>query len=249
MAKKKQTKDVALSVKSISMSYGKNHVIDDIDLDVYSGETFGLIGLNGVGKTTLIKAILGLRDFDSGEISIGGLNRLDIESKKKISYLPERFEPPWFLKGLEFIKFSMSMYGVEFDEERVFKYSNRLALDHKVLSNRVNTYSKGMRQKLGILANILTNTSLLILDEPMSGLDPRARTLVKDVLMEIKAEKRTVFLSSHILSDMNEICDRVAVLNDKKLIYTGTPKGLRDEGKNDNIERAFMNLIEPAKAA
>ena len=244
-----KAKEVALSIKDIDMSYGDNHVIDHINLDVYRGETFGLIGLNGVGKTTLIKAILGLRDFDSGELDIAGLNRLDIESKKRIAYLPERFEPPWFLKGIEFIKFSMSMYGVEFDEERVFKFSERLALNHEVLSNRVQTYSKGMRQKLGILANIVSDTSLLILDEPMSGLDPRARTLVKDVLMERKSENRTVFLSSHILSDMNEICDRVAVLHDRKLLFVGTPKDMRKKGGDDNIERAFMNLIEPDRKA
>lgn len=236
--------DKILSLDGVSVAYKDNKVIDQIDLAISSGETFGLMGLNGVGKTTLIKAVLGLRDYDEGTIMVNGRHNLDGQHKKCIAYLPERFDPPWFLSGLEFIKFTMRLYGVPYDQEKVFQYSERLALAHDVLKNRVQTYSKGMRQKLGILANILSQSPVLILDEPMSGLDPRARTHVKDVLSEIRAEGRTIFMSSHILSDMNEICDRVAILHNHKLIFVGTPPELREEAGNDNLERAFMQMIE-----
>ena len=233
-----------LAVNDVSISYGKKQVVKALDLNVSQGETFGLIGLNGVGKTTLIKAILGLRDHDTGDILIDGRDRRHPDSKVRVAYLPERFEPSWFLSGLEFLLFSISLYGVKHDTNKIFAVSERLALDPAVLKNRVQTYSKGMRQKLGILATLLTDCPLLILDEPMSGLDPRARIMVKDLLVEARAEGRTVFLSSHILADMNEICDRVGVLNDGRLVFTGTAPELQKKGDNDNMERAFLHIID-----
>jgi len=113
----------------------------------------------------------------------------------------------------------------------------------------VQTFSKGMRQKLGLLGTLLTGCPLLILDEPMSGLDPRARAFVKDMLRDVKAQGRTVFLSSHILSDMQELCDRVVVLHDTKFQFEGPPQGLLQVGQSDNIERAFLNVIDGHKAA
>jgi len=233
-----------LSIANVSIAYGHNKVIDDVSLNIKPAETFGLMGLNGVGKTTLIKSILGLRNYDEGQILVNDSETLTSADKKHIAYLPERFDPPWFLSGLEFIKFSLSLYNVPYDPEKIYQFSERLALHPDVLKNRVQTYSKGMRQKLGILANILSDSPLLLLDEPMSGLDPQARTLVKDVLEEIKAQGRTIFMSSHILSDMNEICDRVAILHGTKIIFLGSPEELRKNAENDNIERAFMHMID-----
>lgn len=241
--------DAALSIQNISVSYGKRKVLDGLNMQVESGEMFGLMGLNGVGKTTMIKSILGLRDPDVGQIHIFGGDRLSLPSKRKLAYLPERFDPPWFLSGMEFIKFSLALYKKPFSEAMAKEAAERLALDPSVLKNRVQTYSKGMRQKLGLLATILTGCPLLILDEPMSGLDPRARALVKDMLRDVKAQGRTVFLSSHILSDMQELCDRVIVLHDTKFRYEGTPQGLLAYGQSENIERAFLNVIDGRHAA
>ena len=242
--------ETALSLRGIHLSYGDYKVIDGLDLDVGKGEIFGFIGLNGEGKTTLIKALLGLRESDKGTIEINGKNRLDPETKKFFSYLPERFDPPWFLSGLEFLRFSMSFYKAPFDRAAIEAAAQSLALRPEVLSARVQTYSKGMRQKLGILATLLTGCPLLVLDEPMSGLDPRARALVKDALSKVREQGRTVFFTSHILSDMNEMCDRVAVLNKSKLVYSGTPEGLRKAGGSDSLEKAFLALIDSgAKAA
>lgn len=241
--------DNALSIEHIKVSYGKRLVLDDLSMQVGAGEVFGLMGLNGVGKTTMIKSILGLRDPDAGQIRIFGADRLSMQSKRRLAYLPERFDPPWFLSGMEFIKFSLSLYKRPFVEADVKDAAARLALDPSVLKNRVQTFSKGMRQKLGLLATVLTGCPLLILDEPMSGLDPRARALVKDMLREVRAQGRTVFLSSHILSDMQELCDRVIILHDTKFQYEGTPQGLLQYGQSENIERAFLNVIDGRHAA
>lgn len=237
-------KNHALTIENVRVAYGKREVIHGLSFAVAEGETFGLIGLNGVGKTTLIKTILGLREYAAGTITVGGRDRHHAESKKLIAYLPERFDPPWFLSGMEFLRFSMSLYGAARAQDEIFSAATRLALDPAVLKNRVQTYSKGMRQKLGILATLLTGCPLLILDEPMSGLDPRARALVKDLLQEAKAHGRTIFLSSHILADMNEICDSVGVISHGRLVFYGTPEGLRREGGNDNLERAFLNIVD-----
>ncbi|HTK85507.1 MAG TPA: ABC transporter ATP-binding protein [Patescibacteria group bacterium] len=233
----------ALSVRDVSVSYGTHAVVRNLSLDVRSGETFGLIGLNGVGKTTLIKSILGLRDHQSGIIEIAGHDRFHPDSRRKLAYLPERFDPAWFLKGVEFLRFSVSFYGLPFDEAVAHLYCRKLALDPSVLGSKIQTYSKGMRQKLGLIGTLLTKCPLLILDEPMSGLDPQARSMVKDTLQVARTEGQTIFFSSHILADMNEICDRVGVLHGGKIIYCGTPAGLIAAGGNANIERAFLNLI------
>ena len=237
-----------LEIDNVHVGYGRHDVVEGFSIKVLQGETFGLIGLNGVGKTTLIKTVLGLRTYREGSIKILGKDRNDPVSKKEIAFLPERFEPPWFLTGLEFLRFSLKLYGISLEEEKIFDSSERLGLKVDALKSRVSTYSKGMRQKLGILATLLSDCDLLILDEPMSGLDPMARTLVKEMFTEARQAGRTVFLSSHILADMNEICDRVGILNNRKLAFIGTPKELRDLGGEENLERAFLHIIEKEAA-
>lgn len=238
-----------LNINDVNVGYGGVDVIHDITFDVKKGEMFGLIGLNGAGKTTLIKSILGLREISKGNIGIFDLPPGQKESRRHMAFLPERFEPPWFLSGMEFVKMSMRLYGQTFDEDRVYALVDRLALDRAALKRRVQTYSKGMRQKLGLIATILTDCKLMILDEPMSGLDPKARTLVKDTLVEGKKDEHTVFLSSHILADMDEICDRVAVIHNGVLGFVGPPAELKKQVGVDNLERAFLQFIEHKEAA
>ncbi|MDB2682946.1 ABC transporter ATP-binding protein [Alphaproteobacteria bacterium] len=240
----------ALSVQNVTISYGAAPVVNEISLDIAQGETFGLIGLNGAGKTTLIKAILGLRGQEQGEISVLGRSSSNKSARENLAFLPERFEPPWFLSGVEFVKFSQKMYRQPFSEKKVYEMAESLALDTKALKRRVQTYSKGMRQKLGLIATLLTQCNLLVLDEPMSGLDPRARNLVKKMLVDHGAQKdRTIFLSSHILADMDEICDRVCVLDEGIIKFVGTPKQMKAETKAENLEQSFLDLIEKKRAA
>lgn len=234
----------AVNIKQVSAGYKHGMVIEDINFDVKQGETFGLIGLNGVGKTTLIKIMLGLMEAKKGTVEIFGGKSLDAATKKKIAYLPEKFEPPPFLSALEFVKFSLELYKRPFSEEEVMKAADRVSLTRAAVKRRVSTYSKGMRQKTGLIGTWLTGCPLLILDEPMSGLDPLARVLVKDEIAACRKAGMTVFLSSHILADMDEICDRIAVIHDGRLRFTGTPAELKAQTKQEYLERAFLKTIE-----
>lgn len=236
--------EVSLVLKDVSVAYTDKPIIEDINLELHSGEVFGLMGLNGAGKTTMIKAILGLRDQDKGDILIYGKDKSDPGSKSRLSYLPEKFEPPWFLTGMEFMKFSFQLYKHPFEKAEVIEAAKNLALDIDALGRRMNTYSKGMRQKLGLMGTLLMDCSLFVLDEPMSGLDPRARAMVKKMINDIKHKERTIFLSSHILADMDEICDRVAVLHESKIRFVGTPKELKQITNTDNLEQAYLEFIE-----
>ncbi len=238
------TKDSAIDVQGVSIAYDKKPAIIDVNLSVKSGEMFGLIGLNGAGKTTLIKALLALRSPDKGTLRLFGKPVEHPEAKNRLAFLPERFEPSWFLSGLEFLKFSASLYGRTLEDRACYEGAERLALDSSALKRRVQTYSKGMRQKLGLLSTIMAGCDLLILDEPMSGLDPVARALVKELLIETQKKGCTIFLSSHILVDMDEICDRVSVMHDHAIRFTGTPSALKDTVSAQNLEKAFLHFIE-----
>ena len=249
LAKKSSTHEVAADANAIRVDgvvahYGRGNVLENVSFDVKKGETFGLIGLNGVGKTTLIKIILGLMESSQGSISLFCKETLEEESKAMIAYLPEKFEPPFFLTGLEFVKFSLDLYKRPFKEQDVLEAADRVSLSREALRRRVNTYSKGMRQKIGLMGTWLTGCPLLILDEPMSGLDPRARVRVKDEIVSCRNRGMTVFLSTHILSDMDELCDRIGVIHDKSIRFLGTPAELREKTKNDSLERAFLKIIE-----
>lgn len=225
-----------LSVQSLSSGYDKKNVVENVSFEVGAGEIFGLVGLNGAGKTTLIKTILGLREKTAGAV---------ILEKNKISYLPERFDPPWFLSGYNFIRFSLKLYKKDITKEEAQKAAETVSLAPEALDRNVQTYSKGMRQKLGLLATLLSGCPLLILDEPMSGLDPKARQEVKRIILDARAQGRSIFMSSHILADISELCDKVAVFHNKSVIFQGTPADMQKKGGNDNLEKAFLALLEP----
>ncbi len=231
-----------LKITEISKSF-KHQVLDNISLEVKPGEIFGFIGLNGIGKTTLIKIILDLLDQDNGEVEIFGVSRLLPKSRKKLCYLPEKFQPSNYLKGEEFLKFTLDFYGKKLDVSKAESICKNLDLDVKVLKEKVTKYSKGMVQKLGLLAVFLSEAELVILDEPMSGLDPKARIALKKELISYKNKGKTIFFSSHILSDMDEICDSIAVLHDKKIVYQGSPQGFKIKHGQDNLDKAFLREI------
>lgn len=226
-----------LSVKNVSASYGKNLVVDSVSFECSSGEVFGFAGLNGVGKTTLIKTVLGLKDVSSGQVSLSG-------GRESVAYLPEKFSPPLSLTGEEFIRFSLKFYKRTLSFEEMCAACDSLFLDRSALKKRISTYSKGMRQKVGLLATFLTGAQLLILDEPMSGLDPRARQGVKNIIKEAKAADRTVFFTSHVLNDFLELCDSFAVFHNGNILFHGAPKAFLDEMKEKDLEKAFLKKIE-----
>jgi ABC-2 type transport system ATP-binding protein len=236
-----------LDVRGLSAGYGKKTVIEGIDFSVTPGEVFGLIGLNGAGKTTLIKAVLGL-SRSAGRALIFGRPAGPPRSRADLAYLPEKFQPSPLLKGWEFLSLTLGYYGKTLDREAALRLCRGLDLDTATLDRNGRTYSKGMGQKLGLLGTLLTGLPLLILDEPMSGLDPRARIMLKDRLLEYGRAGNTVFFSSHILADIEEICHRVAVIHQGRLIYVGTPGQLIADAGGANLERAFLTAIDRADA-
>ncbi len=233
-----------LEVHGVSAGYGKRTVISGIELALKEGEVFGLIGLNGAGKTTLIKSILGLGEIKGGAISLFGQQVGPPKARAKLAYLPEKFQPSSLLRGWEFIELTLGYFHLPLDRDKARALCEGLDLDSHVLERNVRTYSKGMGQKLGLVATILTGLPLLILDEPMSGLDPKARIMLKDRLIEYKAASHTVFFSSHILADIEEICDRIGIIHGGALIFLGTPAELIARHAAPSLERAFLSAID-----
>lgn len=246
VGKGKHATKSALKVDDLSIQYDGKVVLDEVSITLNEGEIVGLIGLNGAGKTSLIKTILGLRAIQKGNISVLEQSHLSKQKnfKKQMAHLPERFSPPWFLTGIEFLKFSMDFYGRQVPEQKFKDAAETIALDPLYLGKRVHSYSKGMRQKLGLLATVMTQCRFVILDEPMSGLDPLARAHVKTFIRTYKTEDQTIFLSSHILEDMDDLCDRILVLHDSRIFYEGKPAELKKQQKEVVLEKAFLRLIE-----
>lgn len=240
-----------LEIKGLNKAFGKNQVLKDINFTVETGDIFGLIGLNGAGKTTMIKIILGLLNADQGESKIFGKQSSSRNARKNLSFLPEKFQPSSFLKGKEFLSLTCDYYNKKFDFERAKNLASILKLNPEVLNNRVSSYSKGMGQKLGLLSSLLIDCPFLMLDEPMSGLDPLSRIALKDALKEYAStdSQNTVFFSSHILSDIDEICNKIAILHDSEIVYYGTPQEFKELQKESNLERSFLKAIEIKKAA
>jgi len=232
-----------LEVRGLSAGYGKRDVISSIDFSLVDGEVFGLIGLNGAGKTTLIKSILGLGQ-GKGHIAIYGHPAGPPRGRANLAYLPEKFQPSALLRGWEFIELTLAYFGMVLDRDAARSMCAGLDLDADVLDRNVRTYSKGMGQKLGLVGTLLTGLPLLILDEPMSGLDPKARIMLKDRLLEYRAAGHTVFFSSHILADIEEICGRIGVIHGGALIFLGTPAELLSRHHAPTLERAFLAAID-----
>lgn len=231
-----------LSIKNVKKSFCDKKVLKGISFDVRENEIFGLIGLNGIGKTTLIKTIIDILDKDSGDISIFGVDATNKISRENIAYLPEKFHPSTYLKGTEFLSMTYKS-GKKNDLKLAKKLAKSLALEEKALCQKVSKYSKGMMQKLGLIYTLLSEAPLIILDEPMSGLDPKARIRLKEELINYKNSGHSVFLSSHILADMDEICDRIGVINNGKIVFIGTPKEFREKHSQQSLEKAFLEEI------
>lgn len=231
-----------LEITGLSSGYHKNAIVNDVSFNVRKGEVFGLVGLNGAGKTTLIKTILSLRKKQAGSVVV--------KDNQQIAYLPEKFEPAYFLTGEKFIQFSLKLYGIKKSFVDIKTEAEKLSFNPNFLNKSVKTYSKGMRQKIGLLATIMAECDLTILDEPMSGLDPKARLEIKKMILSVRDQERSVFMSSHILNDVAELCDRVAIFHDQKIAFIGTPHEMIKKGQgSDNAEKAFLKIIEGNKAA
>ena len=232
-----------IECKNLTKSYGSKLVLNDIDLSVNQGEFFGLVGMNGGGKSTMIKCMLDLVAIDSGEIELFGESHRQVSSRKNVAYLPDRFSPPPHLKGKDFVHYMLELQGRDCSDEQINNVLDALDLDKASMQSSVSNLSKGMTQKLGLAACLLSDKELLILDEPMSGLDPKARVLFKTELHKKKQKGVSVFFSSHVLADVDELADRIAVLHGGELKYIGSTEDLKEKYKADTLEEAYMQCI------
>jgi ABC-2 type transport system ATP-binding protein len=239
----------AVRVVALDKRYGRLPALSRVDLEIAPGEAFGLVGANGAGKTTLIKCLLDLTGRDAGAVEIFGVDGGRAEARRRLAYVPERFVPPHFLRCREFIELQQRACGEPYDAARAAEALRELELERDVLERPVRELSKGMTQKLGLAACFTLERDLYVLDEPMSGLDPVARIAVKGVLRKKSETGKTLFFTSHVLSDVEELCSSIAVLDRGAVRFRGAPGELCRRYAEESLERAFMRCIREQPAA
>ena len=224
--------------------YGGVAVLDGLDLEVPAGSAFALVGANGAGKTTCIKTMLDFGQVDAGSVRIFGADHRDHRARARLVYLPERFLPPYHLSGLEFLAYAARLHDAQFDAAAARAAARSLDLDPDALARPARSYSKGMAQKLGLASCLLSNKDLLVLDEPSTGLDPKARLLVKRLLSALHANGRTIFMSTHVLADVHAVCDRIAVLHRGVVRFEGTPAQCLARFGGADLEQAYLACVD-----
>ena len=234
----------AIAFRKVSKRFGGMASLVDVDFAVPAGAFFGVIGVNGAGKTTLLKCLLDATRPDGGAIDIFGTTATRPAARAALAYLPERFGAPHYATGRDYLSLMARLYRVHFDLDRVTALIDKFALDRDALSKPVRALSKGMTQKLGLIACRLSGRRLLVLDEPASGLDPLARAQLKSALAGYHRSGGTVLLTSHALADVEEMCTRMALLHDGTLRFEGPPAELRAEEGGVTLEDAFLRRID-----
>lgn len=238
-----------IKIESVSKSYVKNKkAVDDLTLQIEDGQIFGFLGPNGAGKTTTIKMITGILNPDEGEIFIDNIStkKNQIESKFKFGYVPDNSEIVWRLKGIEYLNFLADIYKIDSKtrKERIEKYCEIFELKDAI-GNYISTYSKGMKQKLLIIGSLIHDPQNWILDEPIVGLDPVMAHALKTMLKQKADEGKTVFFSTHILEIAQQLCDKVAIINKGKLIFSGTINELQQlRNQKASLEELFLELVD-----
>lgn len=235
--------DLALRFADVSKAYEGAAALNGLSFEVKRGEFFGLVGVNGAGKTTLIKCLLDFCETDSGTIEIFGTAHRVTSARSRVAFLPERFNPPFYLTGRDFLRYLLGLHGAPYDEARAKRMFGSLDLEPSALDRPARVYSKGMTQKLGLAACLLSGKELYVLDEPAGGLDPKARALLKSELKSLRGTGHTVFFTSHALADVAEMCDRMAVLHAGRLRFAGAPQELLGRFGASDLEQAFLSCI------
>ena len=236
----------ALKIEKVVKRYGKQEVLSDVSLQLEEGEYLGLVGVNGAGKTTLIKCLLDFVAVTKGNIEIFGLPHTETNARRRLSFLPEKFMPPYYLTGQDFLEYMLRLHNVPYAEKQVMAILEILDLDPSALRKPVRQFSKGMSQKLGLAACLLSGKELLILDEPMSGLDPMARARLKRYLIGLKEKGTSLFFSTHLLADVEALCDRIIILHGGKVFFAGTPAECCRHYEAGDLEQAYLRCVEAA---
>ena len=203
-----------------------------------------LVGENGAGKTTLLKCALDFCALDGGTIEILGRSHAEPKARAALAYLPERFTPPAWLTGDEFLRYVVKLQGQPYDRLIALRMLHSMELEESALDRTVRHYSKGMTQKLGLAASFLIPKDLYVLDEPTSGLDPKARALLKRQLRAVNAAGATVMMTTHALADVDELCSQMAILHRGQLRFAGTPAACQAQFGGGSLESAFLRCVQ-----
>lgn len=231
-----------LRIEHLTKVYGERKAVDDLSLHIQSGEIYGFIGHNGAGKTTTIKSCCGILQFDEGEILIDGTSiKADpIGCKRKIAYIPDNPDLYEFMTGIQYLNFTADIFEVSADKrkEKISEYAEQFELSED-LTQPISAYSHGMKQKLAIIAAMLHDPKLIIMDEPFVGLDPKASHLLKIRMRELCDQGAAIFFSTHVLEVAEKLCDKVAIIKSGKLVKSGS----MDEVRGDtSLEDVFLEL-------
>ncbi len=233
-----------LEIKNFSKTYSKNKkkAVDDLSIKVEDGEIYGFIGHNGAGKTTTIKSMVGIIDFEEGDILVNGISIKDnpIEVKKQIAYIPDSPDIYTSYTGINYLNFIADIFNISKEEREaeIKKYADTFDLTN-ALGDLISSYSHGMKQKLVIISALLHKPKLLILDEPFVGLDPNASHKLKTIMKNMCKEGASIFFSSHVLEVVEKLCNKVGIIKDGKLVLS---VDLSKEKQAKNLETIFLEL-------
>lgn len=231
-----------LKIEHLTKKYGDTKAVDDLSLHIAPGEIYGFIGHNGAGKTTTLKSVVGILNFDEGEILIDGTSIKDdpLKCKKEIAYIPDNPDLYEFMTGIKYLNFVADIFGVDSDkrQQKIRKYADLFEITND-LAQPISTYSHGMKQKLAIVSAWLHDPKLIIMDEPFVGLDPKAAHLLKGMMREVCDKGGAIFFSTHVLEVAEKLCDKIAIIKNGKLIRSGTMEEVKGD---DSLEEVFLEL-------
>jgi len=239
----------AIDIRAVSKCFGRARpALSDVSLTVAPGECMAVAGVNGAGKTTLLRCLLDFTRPDTGRISIHGTDSRRPEARRALAWLPERFLPSPHLTGRETLSMLAGLQDQHWCGPRIAAALAELEFPADALERRTRLYSKGMMQKLGLASAVLQDKPVLVLDEPMSGLDPLARRFLSGVLSRLRADGRTLIFTSHAPADIERLADRLALLHGGRLLFLGPPAQLREAHGTADLESAFVACIRAADA-
>ena len=231
-----------LKIEHLTKVYGGKKAVDNLSLHIQPGEIYGFIGHNGAGKTTTLKSVVGILQFDEGEITIDGISIREqpLACKKKFAYIPDNPDLYDFMTGIKYLNFIADVFGVDENtrQERIRKYAELFELTND-LGQPIAAYSHGMKQKLAIIAAWMHDPKLIIMDEPFVGLDPKASHLLKGMMREVCDNGGAIFFSTHVLEVAEKLCDKVAIIKGGKLIRSSTMEEVKGD---DSLEEVFLEL-------
>lgn len=234
-----------IEIKNVSKTYnGKKKVLKNISFKIESGEIFAFIGHNGAGKTTMIKSIMGILDFEEGDILVDNksIKEEPLECKRIMAYVPDNPDLYENMKAIDFINFICDMYEVSENirRENTLKYAKMFEIEDK-LNDDISSFSHGMKQKVALIAALAHNPKVLIMDEPFVGLDPKAVYDMKEIMRDMAKDGKTIFFSTHILDVAEKLCDRVAIIKDGTIVKVGKMKDIKGD---ESLEQVFLELGE-----